>query len=37
LIHQRLDLAISSVLSGQEDPQSALDNAARQINKVLKH
>jgi multiple sugar transport system substrate-binding protein len=36
-IHQRLDLAITNVLSGETDAQEALDNAARQINKVLKH
>jgi len=36
LIHQRLDLAIANVLSRQEDAQEALDNAARQINRVLK-
>lgn len=36
LIHQRLDLAIASVLSGQNSEQEALDNAARQVNQVLK-
>jgi multiple sugar transport system substrate-binding protein len=36
-IHQRLDLAITNVLSGELDAQGALDNAARQINRVLKH
>ncbi len=35
-IHQRLDLAITNVLSGEADAQDALDNAARQINRVLK-
>ncbi|QBD83710.1 ABC transporter substrate-binding protein [Ktedonosporobacter rubrisoli] len=34
-IHQKLDLAIASVLSGKADAQIALDVAARQINVQL--
>jgi multiple sugar transport system substrate-binding protein len=34
-IHNRLDLAISSVLLGQASARVALDNAAQQVNKVL--
>ena len=34
-IHNRLDLAISSVLLGQTSARVALDDAAQQVNKVL--
>jgi len=34
-IHHRLDLAVGNVLSGNTDAQTALDNAATQINQVL--
>lgn len=34
-IHRRLDLAIDNVLSGNSDAQTALDNAAIQINQAL--
>jgi multiple sugar transport system substrate-binding protein len=34
-IHNRLDLAISSVLLGQASARAALDNAAQQVNKAL--
>jgi multiple sugar transport system substrate-binding protein len=34
-LHDRLNLAIASVLFGQADAQTALNNAAAQVNKVL--